>query len=85
MYPLLKSTKKFPRYEFMSAQVNDVEKSKKEIEKLITDLTKQMKEVFVESFDQINKNFTYTFKELFGGGTASLSLADPGKYSDKRN
>ena len=65
------------RYEFLSAQVNDVEKSKKEIEKLITDLTKQMKEVFVESFDQINKNFTYTFKELFGGGTASLSLADP--------
>lgn len=65
------------RYEFMSAQVNDVEKSKKGIEKLITDLTKQMKEVFVESFDQINKNFTYTFKELFGGGTASLSLADP--------
>ena len=65
------------RYEFMNAQVNDVEKSKKEIEKLITDLTKQMKEVFVESFDQINKNFTYTFKELFGGGTASLSLADP--------
>ena len=65
------------RYEFMSVQVADVEKSKKEIERLITDLTKQMKEVFVESFDQINKNFTYTFKELFGGGTASLSLADP--------
>lgn len=65
------------RYEFMSAQVNDVEKSKKEIEKLINDLTKQMKEVFIESFDQINKNFTYTFKELFGGGTASLSLNDP--------
>ena len=65
------------RYEFMSKQVNDVEKSKKEIERLIYDLTKQMKEVFVESFDRINKNFTYTFKELFGGGTASLSLSDP--------
>lgn len=65
------------RYEFMSSQVSDVEKSKREIEKLINDLTKQMKEVFVESFDQINKNFTYTFKELFGGGTASLSLTDP--------
>ena len=65
------------RYEFMSTQVNDVEKSKREIEKLINDLTKQMKEVFIESFDQINKNFTYTFKELFGGGTASLSLNDP--------
>ena len=65
------------RYEFMSVQVKDVEKSKNEIEKLITSLTKQMKEVFVESFDQINRNFTYTFKELFGGGTASLSLSDP--------
>jgi chromosome segregation protein len=65
------------RYEFMSAQVNDVEKSKREIERLISDLTKQMKEVFIESFDQINKNFTFTFKELFGGGTASLSLSDP--------
>ena len=65
------------RYEFMSTQVNDVEKSKKEIEHLILDLTKKMREVFVESFNQINANFTYTFKELFGGGTASLALSDP--------
>lgn len=65
------------RYDFMSAQVDDVEKSKKEIEKLINDLTKQMQEEFITSFEQINRNFTYTFKELFGGGTASLSLSDP--------
>lgn len=65
------------RYEFMTAQVADVENSKKEIERLITDLTKQMREVFIESFAQINKNFTATFKELFGGGTASLELSDP--------
>ncbi len=65
------------RYEFMSAQVADVENSKKEIERLITDLTKQMKEVFVESFAEISSNFTKTFKELFGGGTASLELSDP--------
>lgn len=65
------------RYEFMTVQVQDVEKSKKEIERLIVDLTKKMREVFIESFNQINANFTYTFKELFGGGTASLSLTDP--------
>ncbi|MDD6847462.1 MAG: chromosome segregation protein SMC [Oscillospiraceae bacterium] len=65
------------RYEFMTAQVEDVEKSKKEIEKLIVELTKQMQEEFIVSFEQINRNFTYTFKELFGGGTASLSLTDP--------
>lgn len=65
------------RYEFMSKQVEDVEKSKKEIERLITDLTKQMREEFIVAFEQINRNFTFTFKELFGGGTASLSLTDP--------
>lgn len=65
------------RYEFLSTQVNDVEKSKSEIEKLINDLTKQMKEAFVENFYEINKHFGATFKELFGGGTASLQLSDP--------
>ncbi len=65
------------KYEFISAQVEDVEKSKKEIERLINDLTKQMQEEFIKSFEEINRNFTFTFKELFGGGTASLSLTDP--------
>lgn len=65
------------RYKFVSAQVEDVEKSKKEIERLINDLTKQMQDEFIKSFEEINRNFTFTFKELFGGGTASLSLTDP--------
>ncbi|MCH5304263.1 MAG: chromosome segregation protein SMC, partial [Ruminococcus sp.] len=65
------------RYEFISVQVEDVEKSKKEIEQLIKQLTKQMQEEFIKSFEEINRNFTFTFKELFGGGTASLALTDP--------
>lgn len=65
------------RYTFMKAQVDDVEKSKKEIENLIASLTKQMKEVFVDSFAEINRNFALTFKELFGGGEARLELSEP--------
>ncbi len=65
------------RYEFLNAQVNDVESSKKEIEKLINNLTKQMRDSFIENFNEINKNFSATFRELFGGGTASLKLSDP--------
>ncbi|MDE7390263.1 MAG: chromosome segregation protein SMC, partial [Lachnospiraceae bacterium] len=64
------------RYEFMKNQVGDVEKSKKEIILLIGDLTKQMKEIFIERFALINKNFGETFTELFGGGKASLSLTN---------
>ncbi len=65
------------RYEFMSSQVEDVEKSKKEILSLITELTKKMKDSFIESFALINKHFGTTFTELFGGGTARLVLTDP--------
>lgn len=64
------------RYEFMTAQVNDVEKSRDELKKLIGDLTHQMRDLFLERFQQIKKNFTQTFQELFGGGSADLTLSD---------
>ncbi len=65
------------RYDFLSAQIEDVENSRKELNKLINQLTTQMKEIFTEGFAKINENFSRTFTELFGGGQASLSLSDP--------
>ena len=65
------------RYIELKDQLGDVEKSKSELLKLINDLTKQMRDIFIESFEMINKNFAQTFTELFGGGRASLSLSDP--------
>lgn len=65
------------RFAFMTKQVGDVEKSRTEILRLINDLTKQMRELFIERFHQINENFTKTFQELFGGGKAYLELTDP--------
>ena len=65
------------RYEFLSGQVRDVEVSKAELQKLISELTGQMKELFLERFRQINGYYGEIFAELFGGGTAELSLTDP--------
>ncbi len=65
------------RYDFMNAQVEDVEKARAELRKLINQLTAQMQEMFVVGFNKINENFTKTFKELFGGGSAELRLTDP--------
>ena len=64
------------RYEFMHVQVNDVEKSKAELIKLIQELTGKMGEQFRTQFNKININFGATFSELFGGGKASLVLSD---------
>ena len=65
------------RHEFMSEQVGDVEKSKKELIKLITELTDKMSYQFREQFNKINLNFNDTFRELFGGGKAELIIEDP--------
>lgn len=64
------------RYSFMHGQVNDVEKSKAELTKLINELTGKMGVQFKEQFDKINFSFGQTFSELFGGGKASLVLTD---------
>lgn len=64
------------RYEFLKTQIEDVEKSKTELIRLIGELTKQMRDQFVERFAIINKNFGSIFRELFGGGKAELSFSD---------
>ncbi|MBQ7107249.1 MAG: chromosome segregation protein SMC [Clostridia bacterium] len=65
------------RYNFMSEQIADVEKSRAELTKLINQLTSQMQEMFMEGFTKINESFSKTFTELFGGGSAKLVLTDP--------
>ncbi len=65
------------RYNFMSAQIDDIEKSREELNKLINQLTSQMQEIFSEGFAKISAAFSKTFVELFGGGSAELVLSDP--------
>ena len=65
------------RYETMSVQLADLEKSKTELTGIITGLEGEMKTAFVTAFNQINENFRETFAELFGGGSAEITLTDP--------
>ena len=66
----------FEKYTMYKTQINDVQKSKTELNKLIETLTQQMKELFVLKFDEINKHFKVIFTELFGGGSGYLELTD---------
>jgi len=65
------------RYTFLTSQRDDVEKAKNELIGIIDEITAHMREIFVREFEVINKFFEKTFKELFGGGRASLILEDP--------
>ena len=65
------------RYDEMSAQINDLNAARSELLSVIGQLEGEMKTAFVDSFNQINENFNRVFSELFGGGSAEISLTDP--------
>ena len=65
------------RYDYMAGQIRDLEASRADLLDIIGKLEGEMKTAFIDSFNQINENFNRTFSELFGGGSAELSLSDP--------
>ena len=64
------------RYDFMCEQRVDLEETMSKLRKIISEMTATMKEQFRTQFKIINKNFGEVFKELFGGGNATLKLED---------
>lgn len=64
------------RYDDLNGQAQDLEKAQDDLNKIIKDLSTIMIEKFNNELFKINESFKLTFKELFGGGTAKLALAD---------
>ncbi len=65
------------RYEEMGTQLADLEHAKAELTGIIGNLEGEMKTAFVAAFNAINEHFGETFAELFGGGSAEITLSDP--------
>ena len=64
------------RYDFYSEQKQDLEESIDVIENLIADLEENMKIEFEAKFNEINENFKFVYKRLFGGGNGLLTIVD---------
>ena len=65
------------RYDDLNTQYQDLSQSKDDTINIIARIEEEMRTSFVKAFNDINKNFGLTFKELFGGGSAELSLTEP--------
>ena len=65
------------RYSYLAAQRDDVLNSKRELESIIRDITKEMTTIFVAEFQKIDHYFGQTFEEMFGGGKGQLILENP--------
>ncbi|MEA2097534.1 MAG: AAA family ATPase [Patescibacteria group bacterium] len=65
------------RFEFLSAQSEDLLKASDSLREVIKELDEKIEKIFKGSFKRINEEFNRYFKIIFGGGKAGLSI----KYS----
>ena len=64
------------RFDFLNEQSGDLWKSKNELVAAIDEINETSQKLFSDTFEQIRKNFEFTFKKLFGGGSADLRLIE---------
>lgn len=64
------------RYDFLTAQRDDIVNAEKSLEEIITTLDKEMRKQFTESFVLVQERFDKVFRELFGGGKGTLKLEE---------
>jgi chromosome segregation protein len=65
------------RYDFMTAQIADLNAAEVGIKEVIAELDVLMQREFRKTFDAVAHEFRQTFTRLFGGGSAKLVLTDP--------
>lgn len=62
------------RFEFLSAQITDLNNSKEQLLAVIAQINKDSRELFGTTFKIIQENFAILFRKFFGGGKAELRL-----------
>ena len=62
------------RHDFLTKQSDDLWKAKEELTKAIEELNQTSLKLFTDTFEQVRKNFKFTFERLFVGGTADLAM-----------
>jgi chromosome segregation protein len=65
------------RYEFLSAQQADLDKSREALLATIAEIDESTRGVFMETFDAVRREFDRLFTRLFEGGITKLLLTDP--------
>lgn len=64
------------RFEFLQSQSDDLTESRQQLVTAIDEINHRSQNQFAMIFEQIRKNFAYTFDKLFGGGKADLLLLE---------
>ncbi len=65
------------RHDFLESQLNDVQKSRKELMRVIRAVDAEIKDTFIAAYQDVAENFSKLFGVLFPGGAGNLKLTDP--------
>jgi chromosome segregation protein len=67
------------RHDLIEEQLDDVKRSKRELQKVIDAVDAEIEQVFAQAFADVAANFETLFGRLFPGGQGRLVLTDPGR------
>ena len=65
------------RYDFLNSQLEDLQHAREDLKKITREIRTESAELFLQTYDQIKKNFHSLFRRLFGGGRGELKLTEP--------
>ena len=64
------------RHDFLKNQSEDLWNAKNALVKTIDEINETSQKLFRETFDQVRKNFAFTYEKISGGGESDLILVD---------
>ncbi|MBV8949818.1 MAG: chromosome segregation protein SMC, partial [Actinobacteria bacterium] len=70
------------RHDFLTAQLDDVKESRKELMRVIRAVDREIVTVFEAAFEDVSRHFDALFATLFPGGSGRIFLTDPGDMLD---
>ena len=65
------------RREFMGSQIEDLDSSRRALQKVVAAIDRKMRDRFLETFEQVDRHYQEIFSVLFPGGTSQLQLTEP--------
>jgi chromosome segregation protein len=68
------------RHRFLSEQLEDLRKTRRDLTDIIADVDARVEQVFAEAYADVEKAFERVFARLFPGGEGRLVLTEPGNW-----
>ncbi|MFC6153435.1 chromosome segregation protein SMC [Nocardioides yefusunii] len=65
------------RHQFLTAQLDDLRRTKVDLLGIVKDVDARVEEVFTQAWHDVREAFDHTFSRLFPGGEGRLLLTDP--------